>query len=83
MKIYLTTKADKQLKKLPRRMHDLLVSNIEELATQPMPVSSSKLVGRDGYRVRIGDYRILYTFDKKKKEITVFSVANRREAYKY
>ena len=83
MKIYLTTKVDKQLKKLPRRMHDLLVSKIEELATLPMPVSSSKLVGRDGYRVRIGDYRILYTFDTKKKEITVLSVAHRREAYKY
>lgn len=83
MKIFLSTKADKQLSKLPPRMYQLILHRIEKLEEDPTPENSKKLAGRDGWRMRVGDYRILYVIDKKKKELTILSVAHRKEAYKY
>jgi len=82
MKVFLSTKADKQLSKLPNRMHELLLSKIEVLQDVPLPTNSKKLQGRQGWRIRVGDYRILYTVNPRKKELTVLSVAHRKEAYR-
>lgn len=83
MKIFLSSKADKQLDKLPKKMYDLLLNKIEGLSTDPFPGNSQKLEGRSGWRIRVGDYRILYSIDQKKRELTILSVAHRKEAYKY
>lgn len=82
MKIFLSTKADRQLKKLPEKMHRLFISKIEKLADDPLPANSRRLEAREGWRVRVGDYRILYTVDLKKIELTVLSVAHRKDAYR-
>ena len=82
MKIYLSSKADKQLSKLPVKMHDLLINKIETLSKNPFPSQSKKLTNRKGYRIRMGEYRILYSVEIKYKEITILSVAHRREAYR-
>ena len=82
MKVYLSSKADRQLKKLPAPIYRLLLEKIEALATAPFLAGSKKLQGRKGWGVRVGDYRILYTVDTKKKEVTVLSVAHRKEAYR-
>ena len=81
MKIFLSSKADRQLKKLPSQMYQVLISRIEYLGVNPFLPGSKKLAGREGWRIRVGDYRILYTVDKKKKELTVLSVAHRKEVY--
>jgi len=82
MKIFLTTKADRQLRNLPFKMYTLLLVRIEELENSPFPSQSKKLTGREGFRLRVGDYRILYTVDTGKKEVTILSVAHRKEAYR-
>ena len=82
MKLFLTTKADKQLRNLPTKMYDLLIARIESLGTDPFPSQSKKFTGREGFRLRVGDYRILYIVDVKKKELTILSVAHRKEAYR-
>jgi mRNA interferase RelE/StbE len=82
MKIYLSTKADQQLRRLPSQMYSFLLARIETLGTTPFPPQSKKLTARTGFRLRVGDYRILYTVDVKKKELTVLSVAHRKEAYR-
>lgn len=82
MKIFLSTKADRQLRKLPQSLYVVLLERIEKLADNPFPSQSKKLTGRLGWRIRVGDYRILYTAEVRKKELTVLSVAHRREAYK-
>lgn len=81
MKVFLSTKADRQLNKLPRSLHQLLLDRIENLAVSPLPSGVKKLQGRVGWRQRVGDYRILYTLDSKKKEIAILSVAHRKEVY--
>ena len=80
--IYLTTKADKQLLKLPKKLHEILIAKISSLKNNPIPASSKKLHGREGWYLKYGDYRILYAIDFKNKELTIFSASHKKEAYR-
>jgi mRNA interferase RelE/StbE len=51
------------------------------LADDPRPAGSEKLVGRPGYRVRQGDYRIMYSIDDESRAVTVLEIGHRREVY--
>lgn len=56
---------------------------IQSLALQPFPVGVKKLVGETSiYRLRQGDYRILYTVDKAPKVIRIIGVRHRKESYR-
>ena len=81
MKLYLSTKADRQLRKIPAKMYQFIIEHIEVLGDNPFLVSAKKLIQREGWRLRVGDYRVLYTVERKKKEITILSVAHRKEVY--
>jgi Cytotoxic translational repressor of toxin-antitoxin stability system len=59
-KVVLTTLAAKQLGALDRTVARRIQGAIELLSHNPYPPKATKLSGRDGYRVRVGDYRILY-----------------------
>ena len=80
MEIFLTSKAKKQFKKLPSQMRALLTSSITKLLENPMPPNSKKLAGKQGWRLRVGNHRILYTFNKK--ELIILSLSHRRDAYR-
>ena len=82
MRLSITRSAAKQLLKIPYRVRERIEKEIEGLTKNPYPSKSQKLSGRDGYRLRVGDYRALYSFDKKAKIITVLSVQHRKDAYK-
>lgn len=82
MKVFLTTKADQELSKTPQKMYQIILERIEKLGNNPFPAACKKLINREGWRIRIGDYRILYTVNSKKKETTILSVAHRKDAYR-
>lgn len=81
-RVEFTAAAARQVKKLPRPARDRVLDAIEDLEEDPRPHGARKLVGeRTAWRIRIGDYRVLYdVFDS---ELTVFVVraAHRREVY--
>jgi len=52
------------------------------LAREPRPPSSRKLSGRDAYRVRVGDYRIIYTIDDSRLIVVVVLVGHRSSVYR-
>mgnify|MGYP001146854820 CR=1 FL=1 len=52
------------------------------LAEDPRPPAARKLQGRDGYRVRVGDYRILYTIDDGVLLVVIVTVGHRRDVYR-
>lgn len=83
MKLFLSTKASKQLTSLPIKISQIVLAEVRSLHDNPFPINSKKLVNRQGWRMRIGDYRILYTVDKLAKEVTVLSVAHRKDAYRH
>ncbi|HZL13262.1 MAG TPA: type II toxin-antitoxin system RelE/ParE family toxin [Verrucomicrobiae bacterium] len=52
------------------------------LENSPRPSNVVKLSGREAWRIRVGDYRILYTIDDVKRQIVVFAIGHRREIYR-
>ena len=60
-----------------------IFKKIQLLRTDPLPENARKLSGSCGlFRLRVGDYRVLYTVDKLSRVVTILSVLHRREAYK-
>ncbi len=68
--------------RLPDKIHKRISERILALETNPRPPGGKKLQGEEGYRLRLGDYRVLYTIDDRTKHVFVYSVAHRREAYR-
>lgn len=74
---------EKDLRKVPKDRLPVILEKIEELAEVPLPSDSKKLSGAEHlYRVRVGDYRIIYEVVHKTKTVTIFYVRNQRSAYR-
>lgn len=66
-----------------RRDRDRIVSRIKALAGDPRPNGCEKLAGAsNAWRVRQGDYRILYTVDDETRVVDIFKIGHRREVYR-
>ena len=60
-----------------------VVQRIQQLVAEPRPTGSEKLAGyADRYRVRQGQYRVVYIIDDGLREITIFKVAHRKDVYR-
>jgi mRNA interferase RelE/StbE len=55
---------------------------IDGLAANPRPVGCAKLAGRDDYRIRVGDHRVVYAVDDAERLVMVARIAHRREVYR-
>ena len=73
----------RELQKLPRSAFGPVLRSIIDLAKEPRPPGVKKLVGVDppAYRVRVGDYRIVYAIDDDNHVIGIDRIAHRRDAY--
>ena len=80
-KISLTKTAQKQLDKLPDNVAIPIIGAIKNLSTNPRPSGCKKLKGRNGYRIRKGDYRIIYDIFDKELLVDVIALGHRREIY--
>ena len=75
--------AERDLSRLQRATLFRVWSTIRSLEDNPLPRGSVKLAGSvNEYRLRVGVYRILYEVDHSSRQVTVFRVAHRREAYR-
>jgi mRNA interferase RelE/StbE len=74
--------AQKQIMKLDKKYIPIIKAAIANLADNPRPNGYKKLKGEDAYRIRIGDYRIIYEIDDEIILITVISVGHRKDIYK-
>lgn len=61
-----------------RRLRD----TIRSLGEEPRPRGSKKLVARDGWRLRVGDYRVAYEVDDRAPSVTVLDIGHRRDVYR-
>ena len=78
----MTRSAAKELDGVPMKDRQRIVRRIAALADDPRPVGAEKLSGDDKYRVRQGDYRILYEIVDAELIVTVVRIGNRREVYR-
>ncbi len=78
-----TPKAERQLAKLPRAAQERIAARIDTLATDPRPHGVEKLKGaEDIYRLRAGEYRVLYHLADDVLLVLVIRVGHRREVYR-
>jgi len=69
--------------RLPRKMQVRIGQAILSLADNPRPYGMAKLTGQEAlYRIRVGDYRIIYTIRDRHCIIIIVTVAHRREVYR-
>lgn len=81
-RIALSASAEKELQGLPSKMIARIMSRLEHLASTPRPPGCRKLKGGDKeWRIRVGDYRIVYEIDDAARTVDVTRIAHRREVY--
>ncbi len=80
--ILFTRSAAKELERVPTKDRPRIVSSIRALADNSRPVGAEKISGDDKYRIRQGDYRILYEIVDAELIVTIVRTGNRREVYR-
>ncbi len=74
--------ARRQIRKLPRDIQGRILERVEGLATDPRPPGVKKLADdEDFYRIRVGDYRVVYQIHDRKLIVLIVKVGHRREVY--
>ncbi|MCC5923309.1 MAG: type II toxin-antitoxin system RelE/ParE family toxin [Crocinitomicaceae bacterium] len=80
--ILLTKKAQKQLDKLSDNIAQPIIEAISNLEIEPRPNGFIKLKGRESYRIRVGNYRIIYEIIDEELIIDVIALGHRKNIYK-
>jgi mRNA interferase RelE/StbE len=83
-RLEITASAEKELNKLPPEIHRRIVGKIALLINNPRPPHSSRKLSKplDGYRLRVGNYRVFYIIDDAEGTVLIYAVRHRREAYR-
>ena len=74
--------AEGELRGLPKADLKRLLKRIEQLASQPRPPGCEKLAAHQAYRIRQGDYRVVYVVDDAERTVEIIKVGHRREVYR-
>ena len=80
--VFIKPSAAKELEQIPIKDRRRIVRRIRGLASDPRPSGCEKLAGDDRYRVRQGDYRVVYGIDDEAREVVVVKIGNRRDVYR-
>ena len=67
---------------LQEKVHQKVIEKLLSLKGQPSPEEYQKLRGCEGYRIRVGNYRVLYTIDERERKVEVYSVAHGGDVYR-
>lgn len=81
--LLIRSSASKEFEALPKAIIERMRAKIKALAIDPRPEGSKKLRGsQKGWRIRVGDYRVLYQIDDAQKIVHIGAVRHRSEAYR-
>ena len=67
---------------IPRKDLEKIIVRLKSLEIEPRPAGCRKLSGGDRYRLRQGDYRIVYAVDDARRIVEIFKIGHRREIYR-
>jgi mRNA interferase RelE/StbE len=73
----------REIDALPKKERQRIARRIQSLSDQPRPQGCEKLSGEDKYRIRQGDYRIVYSISDQDRTVVVVKVGHRREVYRH
>ena len=80
--VYIGRKALKTLEKIRSVDYHKIKDSIQSLSHSPQPPGHKKLIGRAGYRIRQGDYRIVYDIYEAERKIEVLAIGHRKDIYR-
>lgn len=80
--VFIERYAQKQIAKLDKKIIPIVKEAIAGLAFNPRPHGYKKLKGEEAYRIRVGDYRVIYEIEDDKIIVTVVSIGHRKDIYK-
>lgn len=81
--IQLERAAEKDLRRLPDDVHKRVIKAIKPLSKEPRPPGAKKLAGgKNDWRLRVGDYRVLYEIADTIRIVRVYRIRHRRDVYK-
>jgi len=81
--VYLERRAERDLKKLSTDNFYRIVTRVKALAEDPRPDGCRKITGTESdWRIRIGEYRVIYEIDEKSRAVRVIRIRHRREVYR-
>ena len=80
--ILVKASAAKELEATPKKDRERLAAKIKGLGANPRPTGSERLSGEEKYRIRQGDYRILYLIEDATATVTIVKIGHRREVYR-
>ncbi len=82
-RVEIKASAVREIKQLPKRDQRRVIKAIESLAEQPRPRGARKLIGaEDAYRIRVGDYRIVYQLADDVLTVFIVRVRHRKDVYR-
>jgi mRNA interferase RelE/StbE len=81
-KLLIKPSAAKELEAVPKKDRQRIVTKIRNLAVEPRPLGCERLSGHDVYRVRQGNYRVLYTVQDADLIVVIVMIGHRREVYR-
>lgn len=71
-----------QFKKIPDDVYLKIRDGVNMLKENPRPIGCKKLTNEEGYRIRVGKYRILYTVDDRNLLVSIYRIAHRKDVYR-
>jgi len=74
--------AEKELDAFSPNLRSRIIARLLKLENDPRPSGIKKLQGQEAFRLRVGDYRVLYTIDDAEQIVMVFAIGHRREVYR-
>ena len=79
--VKISKSAKKEFKLIDKQFHQRIFNVIYDLRNNPIPSGSLRLTNSEFYRVRIGDYRVIYSLDLVTKIVIITKVRHRKDAY--
>ena len=80
-RIVLSKSAAKELDRLTSKSHDKIIARLHDLQADPRLQGSGKLRGINAYKLRVGNFRIVYQIDDAEKEVRIVMVEDRKQVY--
>jgi mRNA interferase RelE/StbE len=81
-RVILSRSARKQMERISGEVETRVLARLSELEANPRPPGCKKLKNRDAWRIRVGDYRLIYEIHDKVLQVIVVTVGHRREVYR-
>ncbi|NOY53880.1 MAG: type II toxin-antitoxin system RelE/ParE family toxin [Deltaproteobacteria bacterium] len=80
--IHILRRAQKELERVPHDHVPRIVNAVRALSSSPRLVGCTKLTGREGWRIRVGNYRVVYEIDDQEGRVIVLHIGHRRDVYR-